>query len=163
MESDFIGKASPELWRCLSVIPTSKDESSGEAFFLRLNGKIGDDKPSRKVLLAHRVSFQIHFGDIPDGLFICHKCDNPKCVNPSHLFAGTNKDNVQDMILKQRDYRGIAKIGASHPMAKLSERQVINILSDNRSLSQIAKDYSISKSYVSSLKKGRTWKHINLK
>jgi hypothetical protein len=52
--------------------------------------------------LAHRLSWVIHFGDIPDKLVICHSCDNPSCVNPSHLFIGTQKDNVQDAIKKGR-------------------------------------------------------------
>lgn len=57
---------------------------------------------SRRYIKAHRISFFIHFGEIPDGMWILHKCDNPKCVNPEHLFAGTPKDNTQDMIKKGR-------------------------------------------------------------
>lgn len=55
-----------------------------------------------KTEIASRVSWKIHFGDIPDGMFVCHSCDNPGCVNPSHLFLGSRRDNILDMVAKDR-------------------------------------------------------------
>lgn len=59
-------------------------------------------KYNRKLLRTHRLSWEIHNGKVPDGLCVLHKCDNPKCVNPDHLFLGTHKDNAQDCMKKGR-------------------------------------------------------------
>jgi hypothetical protein len=70
-------------------------------------GVIGVGAADQGLKLAHRVSWEIHFGPIPAGLFVCHRCDNPPCVRPDHLFLGTVQDNVDDMVAKGRaNYRG---------------------------------------------------------
>ena len=80
---------------------------------------MGDRK---KILLAHRVSWVLTFGDIPDNLHVLHKCDNTSCVNPDHLFLGTHKDNMDD-----RDQKNRQPSGEKNGMHKLTDEQVSEI------------------------------------
>lgn len=77
---------------------------------------------------AHRFAYETAIGPIPEGLCVCHRCDNPSCVRPEHLFAGTDKDNAQDRQQKGRSgfqrYPEIVKCGESHHAAKLTEKRV---------------------------------------
>lgn len=109
-----------------------------------------------KYLGAHRVSWELHRGPIGAGLFLCHKCDNPGCVNPDHLFLGTQMDNMRDKIAKGRDL-----YGEKNTEAKLKECQVREILRDTRSLKEIAADYDVSGTMIGFIKNGRKWKHVS--
>lgn len=79
-----------------------------------------------KQLKAHRVSYEMHYGKIPDGLMVLHKCDNPGCTRPCHLFVGSNSDNMKDMASKGR---GGKSRGESHGMSKLTPSNVGDIRS----------------------------------
>ena len=112
-----------------------------------------------KSIRVHRLSFEIINGQITKGLLVCHKCDNRKCVNPSHLFLGTHKDNMQDCIKKNR----IANGNKQH-LSKLSPENIINIRKEYipflNSAQKIAKKYNVSKRTILCIIRNKTWKHI---
>ena len=116
--------------------------------------------------LAHRLSYQFYKGEIPEGMFVCHSCDNPLCVNPQHLWLGTNQDNFNDMMKKGR-----GKLSNIHPAAlgekcgasKLKEKDVIKMrkLRHLKTYSELAKMFNCSVVNVFYVLSGRTWKHVN--
>lgn len=106
---------------------------------------------------AHRFSYALHKQD-PGSLNVCHRCDVPSCVNPDHLFLGTQKDNIQDMFAKGRN--DFDRKGEKAPGALLSERQVLDIRQDNRSLRALARAYGVHHATIYSIKSRQSWKHI---
>jgi hypothetical protein len=108
-----------------------------------------------KHILSHRLSWVVNFGEIPDGLHVCHKCDNPSCVNPNHLFLGTNLDNIKDRMAKGRSraaWKGIAR--EKHPSCKVSDAQVFEMVmlrKSGKSISMIAPMFGITKRHISKL------------
>lgn len=104
---------------------------------------------------AHRRSYELHVGEIPAGLCVCHKCDTPACVNPDHLFLGSNRDNVADMRAKGRAIQG----EAVHK-AKLTEANVREILASLLPCHELASLYGVSDTAISYIKLGKTWRSV---
>lgn len=117
----------------------------------------GNIKFQGKYVNAHRVSFQLHFGQILPGYYVCHSCDNPSCVNPSHLFQGLPWENDADKIQKKRHV-----FGERHPKSKLKEEQVKKIFAEVGTQENIAKKYNVSRRLIGLIKNGVIWKHLNL-
>ena len=120
------------------------------------------EKRGRRVF-AHRAAYEIaHDEELPDWplISVLHRCDNPCCVNPAHLFLGSQKDNIADMIAKGRDNRGNAPKGESKPNAKLTEHDVRSIRADPRTIAAVAETYGISGAVVHRIKTLRSWRHV---
>jgi hypothetical protein len=106
---------------------------------------------------AHRVFWKLYRGEIPPGACILHTCDVRCCVNPDHLFLGTNKDNSEDMVLKNRQNKGEAR-----PQAKLSDGKVRFILMSTASISFLAERFGVSWSTIVRVRQRTTWKHVHV-
>lgn len=135
---------------------TGRPNGTGYGDF-KLNNKV-DGKINVRV---HRYSWTISFGPIPNGLKVCHKCDNPICVRPEHLFLGTDADNARDKVSKGR--QSCLK-GEANPDAVLTDAQVISIrLQYTGAWGQqtaLAKKYNVSQHTIWRVVKGKSWKHI---
>jgi predicted XRE-type DNA-binding protein len=120
----------------------------------------GRFKVNKKDQGAHRIAYELTHGPISEGLCCCHHCDNRACVNPKHLFLGTNQDNIVDKVLKGRSPKG-----ERHWHVKITEEQVVEIrrlyaLENHMLQKEIALLFGIKKSQVSSIINKESWKHI---
>lgn len=110
---------------------------------------------------AHRFSYSAFVGDIPDGMCVCHKCDNRACVNPSHLFVGTNHDNVLDRHRKGRSVIPDNR-GSNNYNAKLTEsdvrriRELCNTMTDK----EIAHEFNMSQNIINRIRNRVIWRHV---
>ena len=158
---------------------TGKKDAKGYGYFFAKNRRF----------LAHRVSYFMHFEVDPFGLFCCHRCDTPSCVNPEHMFLGTPQDNLRDMWSKGRGPSGskhglvkhpeLVRRGADHPskihgtgyyvrgekspLTTLTDEKVLSIramYANGRSYNQVAAAFGISKPTVWKIVKRRSWSHL---
>lgn len=127
--------------------------------------KLGSIKTNnRRDELAHRASYLHFVGDIPEGMFVCHKCDNPSCVRSDHLFIGTPADNNMDRTEKGRTRNGGEKHrGEGNGYAVLTEEQAKDILWNyqDHNNKQVAQIFGVHHATISVLRLGRSWKHLD--
>lgn len=117
-----------------------------------------------KIKRTHRVSYQLFRGPIPEGLHICHRCDNPPCVNPLHLFLGTQKENMQDAARKgrmstpRRKYISVPKSDETHPRAILTDEQVRFIRSSPAESRTLTKMFNVSRWTICRARNNRSYR-----
>ncbi len=102
--------------------------------------------------VSHRISWKLFRGEIPEGMWVLHRCDNRLCVNPDHLFLGTQQDNIADATKKGR----VASVkNGNHPHAKLAANDIIEIRSSKERGVDLAKRYGVSQSHISQIRSGK--------
>ncbi len=109
-------------------------------------------------MYAHRVAYGITYGPVPKGKRVLHRCDNPSCVNPAHLFLGTPAENSADMKKKGRQ-----AFGERNSHAKLTPQNVIEIrarIQNGGMKAQIARDFNVSRCTIGAISKDRSWQHL---
>ncbi|WP_082549806.1 HNH endonuclease signature motif containing protein [Mesorhizobium sp. Root157] len=110
-------------------------------------------------ILVHRASWEAFRGPIPEGMFVCHRCDNPRCFRPEHLFLGDQQMNMDDKMSKKRHRYGVSR-GADHGCAKLTEQQVRDIRASSGPSRIIAERFGISGRQVRDIRALKVWKHL---
>lgn len=112
-----------------------------------------------RVELTHRAAWRLFVDVVPDGLCVLHKCDNPICVNPGHLFLGSHSDNFKDMWAKGRSRPGISR-GEKHGMSKLAADAVTDIRSSTMSGVELAKKYGVAPTTIYDVRNRKIWNHL---
>lgn len=115
---------------------------------------------NRKMLLAHRVSYELYYGPIPKGKLVCHHCDVPSCVRPDHLFIGTQQDNMNDMLAKKRD---TTVKGEKHGRSKITKNDVLAIRAlykNGIGYKELSQQFDTGYANVCSIVTRRSWKHL---
>jgi len=125
----------------------------------RLSNGYGQMRFNNKAYGAHRFVYEEVYGMIPEGLFICHKCNNPSCCNPNHLYAGTQKDNQKQMVNEGRSAKG-----EMQSLSKLTTRDILKIRSlystNEKNQIELGKIFGVDNATISDITRRKTWKHI---
>lgn len=119
------------------------------------HGRIRIGGRGSRTELAHRVSWRIHFGEIPEGMCVLHRCNVPRCVNPEHLYLGTHDDNMRYMAECDRQLKGV-----DNGAAKLSEQEILAIRAMPGKLRDIAPVFGITFAHVGRIKRQENWAHV---
>jgi hypothetical protein len=117
----------------------------------------------KKIYQAHRLSYLQHNGPIADGAVVMHSCDNPRCVNPEHLEAGTQRKNILDCHRRGRAAFNLPKrqSGEENPASKLTDQQVREIRASTDRQVDVAKRYGVSQTLISKIKRREAWLHLS--
>jgi len=129
-------------------------------------GVIGRGRRGGGIIKAHRLSYEIfHADELSPEQVICHRCDNPACVNPAHLFIGTQAENLKDMREKRRGSKPPVFKGTDNHKAKLNEekvRRVFKLRQDGLSTYRIAEEFGVSRPAICQVLNRNTWRHVHV-
>jgi hypothetical protein len=139
---------------------------SGYGIFTNLDDRSQNPGNKMRNVLAHRASYIMHKGEIPEGKFVCHTCDNRGCVNPDHLFIGTPKDNARDALRKGRlavenlTYRPPKGKSFNAKLTIYDVKEIKRRISENHRVIEIAEDYFVAPQCIYYIKHGKTWREV---
>lgn len=158
--SDYTSEQIQRFWSHVAISPNADECWEWQAALtIGKSGGYGSLNIKRKPMKAHRVAWEIQNGEIPNKLYVLHKCDNRKCCNPQHLFLGTHQNNMDDMYSKNRKAPTNGEYNGRH---KLTAKQVNEIRTryDCRNITQreLANEYMVGKSTINSVITGKNWK-----
>lgn len=167
-------KMASRFWAKVNKFPLTPERYAGLGKCWEWTGFVsyrgyGQFEVRRKMMLAHRFSYELHHGALGN-LHCCHRCDNTTCVNPDHLFGGTGKENSMDMVSKGRIATGMRNGAYTRPesvlrgerngQSKLSERDVIEILSSPKTAKELSCIYGVTTTNICDIRAGKSWRHI---
>lgn len=148
-ESDFWGKFKKQPDGCWEFFGCKSSDGYGLLTF--------QGRPEK----AHRLSYKLAVGEIPIGMVVCHKCDNPPCGNPDHLFIGTQSDNIADRVSKghEADHKGV-----KNGRAKLNDSEILRIRNSHdrgeHTKKELADKYGVSDVLIGMIVKRKIWRHV---
>ena len=152
--TDYTPKDVERFWSKVDLSKADEDFACWEWTAFQLIEGYGTIGWGKKVCRSHRVAYEIAFGEYPDTLHVLHHCDNPACVNPNHLFLGTNSDNIRDKVAKGRAQH---LYGEQHGKHKLTNEQVAEIrqryAQGGVSYRQLAEEYGVDHSQIGNIVK----------
>lgn len=139
-------------------IDSIPEPNSGCWLWMNSGGRYGQVMFKRRLMQAHRLSWIAFRGEIPAGANVLHVCDTPGCVNPDHLFIGTQADNVRDM--RQKGRAPVTPRGEAHFASNLTEESVRTIRLSTKTTQELARELGLDWSTIDSARRGKTWGHI---
>ena len=125
-----------------------------------VRGGYGQLNDRGKLLKAHRIAWEIHFGTIPAGIMVRHMCHNPACCNPTHLLLGTAKDNSADSVRAKRNVVPTPPKGEKHHQTPFTKSDILEIRLSTLSGAELARVHNVSRSTISHIRLRKVWRHV---
>lgn len=145
------------LTRVLNKL-TKRDDGCWEWLGAISSGGYGSLVVKGKSLKPHRFIYSIMHGAIPEGMQVCHHCDNPPCCNPDHLFLGSHQDNMRDMHDKGRAAKHNGENNARAILTNAGAKRIKTLLAEGKTPLEISVEYNVVQSTIGHIQAGRTWK-----